>query len=435
MTATLESLPDGRHVALPSGVDAFWVPRSVPLETRTNKVLAMAIGTLLALLTMKTGYTGTSLELYHRVAPVDLICVALLGVLFLRHRMKALPLPSCLYVSAVVLSLIPGIASTGLPDSHLWVSFAALLMAFGFYVVGLNVGASPDLLKWLLAGLCVGVFAESIVVLHDAVASTQWFPDPMDGRVRGTFKANGQLGAYGFCAAGLLVTFGSTTGSRRFRAACIVASLMAASFVFLASRRTGMVAVFAWGVMFAFLARGFARERFYRRFVAAFAALILLIAACWAQVSSSFAGQRFTSAMESMSRPQGFIQNQLWDSLATADRWFPFGFGAGMGSLINFREAYEIHNGLLAVLVELGVLGLAGFLGMVVLPLLRRHWRRRSPGHELLCVLLTTTLFATFIFMFHNTLFRDRTFLLFLGAATAIVHRESRLGAGREAVA
>ena len=45
--------------------------------------------------------------------------------------------------------------------------------------------------------------------------------------------------------------------------------------------------------------------------------------------------------------------------------------------------------------------------------------------HERLGVLLTTTLVISVLFMFHNTLYRDRTFLLFLGVATAVVRRES----------
>jgi hypothetical protein len=41
-------------------------------------------------------------------------------------------------------------------------------------------------------------------------------------------------------------------------------------------------------------------------------------------------------------------------------------------------------------------------------------------------VLLATTLLISVLFMFHNTLYRDRAFLLFLGVATAVVARESR---------
>ena len=69
-------------------------------------------------------------------------------------------------------------------------------------------GESPELTSSILAGVAVVTLVESVVVFHDYFFSSQWFPDPMEGRARGTFKANGQLGAYGFCAAGLLLSFG-----------------------------------------------------------------------------------------------------------------------------------------------------------------------------------------------------------------------------------
>jgi len=78
------------------------------------------------------------------------------------------------------------------------------------------------------------------------------------------------------------------------------------------------------------------------------------------------------------------------------------------------------------VLIELGVLGFLGFAGMTAWPLLKRRWQRRSEEHARLGVLLTSLLVISVLFMFHNTLYRDRTFLLFLGVATAVVRRESR---------
>ena len=39
-------------------------------------------------------------------------------------------------------------------------------------------------------------------------------------------------------------------------------------------------------------------------------------------------------------------------------------------------------------------------------------------------MLIVSFLLVCFVFMLHNTLYRDRTFLLFLGTATAIVRKE-----------
>lgn len=399
---------------------------AAPLETATNRALAFGIGFFLAVLTLQRQYIGTPTDLVSRVAPVDVLCVLFLGTLFVRHRMTPLPGAAILYASAVVLALIPAVFITPGFNPKVWAQFAGILMAFGFYVIGLNVGDSPGVLRWLLAGLAVAVLGEAVVVYHDSLSSSLWFPDPMEHRVRGTFKTNGQLGAYGFCAAGFLVTFGATVTSPSLRKVFVAAALLAASFVFLASRRMGMLAVFAWGALFPALGFRFAGRRFYTLYLAGVAAVIVLIAAFWPQIESSFAGRRFRAAVDTMGKKEGFIQDQLGDTVRSAHQWFPFGFGVGRGSYIDPNDIFEVHNGLLAVLVELGVLGFAGFAGMTAWPLLKRRWQRRSFDHELLGVLLTTTLVISVLFMFHNTLYRDRTFLLFLGVATAVVRRESR---------
>ena len=413
---------------------SFAEPRSwtetgaAPLDTGTNRAMALGTGFLLAVLTLRTQYIGTPADLFSRIAPVDMLCVLFTATLFVRHRMRPLPVAGILYVAAVLLALLPAYLVTPGSTYNVWAQCAGILMAFGFYVIGLNVGDSPTLLRWLLAGLCVAVLAEAVVVFHDSLASSLWFPDPMPGRVRGTFKTNGQLGAFGFCAGGFLITFGATVTSPRFRQVCVAAALLAASFAFLASRRMGMLAVFAWGALFAVLGSRFAGRRFYNVFLAGLACVVIMIAAFWPQIESSFAGRRFRDAVVTLGKKEGFIQDQLGACVRTADQWFPFGFGVGRGSRIDPNDIFEVHNGLLAVLVELGVLGLAGFAGMIAWPLIKRRWHRRSADHERLGVLLTTFLVVSVLFMFHNTLYRDRTFLLFLGVATAVVRRESREG-------
>lgn len=402
--------------------------RSDSLDTPVNRGLAFVIGLLLPILTLETGYSGTSVNLASRVALVDLFCLGWLAWLFLRHRMARAPWPAVLYAAAVVVSLIPALLVTPGVEWKAWVGCLALLMAFGFYLAGLNIGVSRVLMRYLIAGACLGLLAESLVVLHDAYAvSHQWFPDPMRGRVRGTFKANGQLGAYGFCAAGLLVTFGTTLiPGRRLRLACVAAALLGSTFVFFASRRTGMISVAAWGAIFAVLGYRFAGERFYRVFLAGFVALLVTTAVLWNRVESSFAGRRLMSAVTSFEHGESFLHDQFHSVLRTADRWFPFGFGVARGSNIDPEGRQEVHNGLMAVLVELGVAGLAGFAGMLALPFLRRRWRPRTEEEVRFSVLLTTFLLSCLVFMVHNTLFRDRAFLLFLGMATAIVRPDAR---------
>ena len=209
-----------------------------------SEVLAFTVGFLLPILTLKTGYYGTPTDLASRVAIVDLICMIALGALCLRGSPARVPVPGWLYFCALVLALFPSLVVFPGSERYAWTAFAALVMAFLFYVLGLNIGESPAVIAALLKGLCAVTMLEAVVVFHDYFFSSQWFPDPMAGRARGTFKANGQLGAFGFCAAGLLLSMGRAVPSRRLRIWSLVCGLVAASFVFTASRRTGMISVF-----------------------------------------------------------------------------------------------------------------------------------------------------------------------------------------------
>ena len=82
---------------------------AAPLETTTNRALAWGIGLLLGVLTVSTGYVGTPTDFISRVAPVDFLCLALLAVFFVRHRMKPPPPQALLYAAAILISMIPGL--------------------------------------------------------------------------------------------------------------------------------------------------------------------------------------------------------------------------------------------------------------------------------------------------------------------------------------
>lgn len=397
-------------------------PAGVPAP---GPVLAFLIGLALPILTLKTGYAGTPVDLGSRVALVDVLCAATLLLFFLRGRLAPVPWPGVIYVAALGLSLVPGLVLNPGNESDVWTAFAALLMAFAFYVLGLTFAGSPALLRAFLAGSVAAVAAEAIVCYHDYFWPSQWFPDPMPGRARGTFKANGQLGAYGFCIAGVLAAFGASQPSARTRRICGAASLVAASLVFLASRRTGMLCVFLWWGLFLVLGVRLARRPFYRVLAAGFLLALLGIGASWSTLAGSFAGRRLAQAVESLQGSDGFIQAQLRHTFESADRWFPAGFGPGKGRLINPRDVHEVHNGHLAVTVELGVAAFTGYAGMVLLPLLARARRPSNEPRRIFRRAATTSFLLTcLVFAFHNTLYRDRTFLFFLGTATAVALRE-----------
>lgn len=400
-----------------------------PRDLRLFRTLGFVLGYALPLLTLKTGYYGTPTELLSRIVPVDFICLGSFGLLCLRGSPTRVPPVAGVYFAAIVISLFPALVLWPGPEDFVWTTFAALLMGFSFYLLGLNIGESRPVTGAVLAGLAWVTLGEFVIVVHDYFSAAQWFPDPMEGRARGTFKANGQLGAFGFCAAGLLIVLGNLAASRRLRNLCLLSGLLAASFVFTASRRTGMICVALWA--FAFLVFGvrFFDRPFYKIFLAVLTVGVAAAAISWGALEHTFAGKRLSEGLTTLGSSDGFIQAQHRNILNTASSWFPLGFGPGRGNLIDLRdpEHHEVHNGLLAVLVELGVPGFVGFIGMVLLPLFQGPRSRRSEDQDIRSVLLATFLLISLIFMFHNTLYRDRTFLLFLGMATALVRREKAL--------
>jgi hypothetical protein len=187
-----------------------------------------------------------------------------------------------------------------------------------------------------------------------------------------------------------------------------------------------MISVFVWAAVVAVMGLRFRRRRWYRVFVMLLLATAATIGLSWSVLSQSFAGKRLEEGMSSLGSSDGFIQLQHRKIVQSMDQWFPFGFGPGRGNRIDPTdpEHHEVHNGLLAVLVELGVLGFVGFSAMVLRPLFRRPPAPRGDGAlALRATLITSFILVSVVFMFHNTLFRDRTYMLFLGMATAIARK------------
>jgi hypothetical protein len=397
-----------------------------PKDLRLHRVLAFALGFTLPLLTLKTGYYGTPTDFSARVAISDVLCLLSFALLCARGSPSAVPLPGGLYFFALIVSLFPALVLWPGPELFVWTTLAGVLMGFVFYLLGLSIGESRAVTTALLAGLAWVTLGEFVIVLHDYFSPAQWFPDPMEGRARGTFKANGQLGAFGFCAAGLLLSMSRVPSSPRMKTLCLVAGLLAGTFVFTASRRTGMICVVLWALAFAIMGVRFSHRRFYKAFIVVFVLLLLTAGVAWGTLSRSFAGQRLSEGLSTLGTSDGFIRVQHANILRTAGDWFPLGFGPGRGNRIDPSdpERHEIHNGLLAVLVELGVLGFLGYVGIVLHPLLRGNTGPRTQDREVRALLLRSFILVSFIFMFHNTLYRDRTFLLFLGMATGLVRSE-----------
>lgn len=360
----------GNSLSLPASIDG-----------RLNRIVCGAIGLLLPFTILTAQVLPVS-----GIAPVDLACAAFLGILLFRHRLRRVPDAAGVYLAAILLSLIPALMVTPGARVDAWAGFGTMLVAFGFYVAGLNLGRYPELMRPLLLGLSVGIFAQVVLAGLRVSQSFGW----------------------AFCAAGLLLTFGTRLGTPVLRGIYVAAGLAAVVFAFLGSGSAGTLAVLAWALFACLVGWRSAKRTSYLVVLGTIAAVAILVAVSWPSLSSYVSGQRILGTAETLGA-DGLIQNQV-ESVGSATRGFPFGLGAGHG-----------HDGIAGVAVEFGMLGLAGFAGMIALPLILGRRRLTSKDAWKVVLLLASFLPACFVFMFQNALYRDRAFLLFLGVATGFV--------------
>src|SRR6185295_16788795 len=76
------------------------------------------------------------------------------ATLVLRGAPAAVPRPAIVYFVGIVLSIFPALVISGGSEIQAWTSWAAILMGFIFYVMGLNIGESRAVMTSLLAGVC-----------------------------------------------------------------------------------------------------------------------------------------------------------------------------------------------------------------------------------------------------------------------------------------
>lgn len=386
------------------------------------RTLLFGIGCSLPFIALSDIAAPEDLGVFARMAFVDYLAILALAMILLEGRGKS-PLPAILYCVSLILGLLFGFLRShheGTSMDEAFVSFGALMMAFGYYVVGLVSAQRRDLARALFAGIVVGVYCESVVVIHDYLATSQWFQDTLEGRVRGTFRASGQLAAYGYSSAGLLLAIGwCYFRQNRTRLTVTAAGALAVFFVVAATRRSGLFALGVWLTAFLLLGTRHVKSRSYVAAFSAAAVLCLSYVMFQDKLSQSFLGYRIARALEGIQNDDNFIVLQAREVLDRAHEWFPFGLGAGQGqtTLANGR-VYEIHNGHLALVVELGLLGILAFYLMSLAPVLGR-WNANLAKMRIR-PLVISFIFASMLFMVHNRLHRDRGFMLFLGMATML---------------
>jgi hypothetical protein len=301
--------------------------------------------------------------------PADVVCAGFLAIALFRGGLKRLPDTAIVYVAAIFLSLIPALMISPRPPQDVGLALAALLVPFAFYLAGLHLGGSPGAVRFLLVGLSAAVIGHAMAAAagHQLLAA--------------------DLAAYGFGAAAVLLSLGTTFENIKVRWTSAVGGLVAAALFMLAAPGAGAVAALVGCALYALIGWRSVHRRSFHLVLGSLALLIFFL---------PFAG--------------GWRPAFQAPDLAAA-AWFPFGEGVGRGE--------ATANGVVAVASELGVLGMAAFAGMIALPALLM--RRRADVPERLRYLLVSLVPACAIFLVHHPLHRDRIFLLFLGLATAHV--------------
>lgn len=366
--------------------------------------------------------------LLQRITLVDLITAVTVLYLLMTRPIK-LYLPALIYFALAIIAYFMGVVFTSERLSVVnesTVSFIAIVMAFNYLFVGFTIGAETRLVRVLIYGVVAGALVENTIALHDYFLP-QWFPDTAEGRVRGTFRASGQLASYGYSTAGLLLCLGWTYArSTRARWVILLTGLGAAFCVVAASRRSGIFSLGIWLAVFLVLGWRTNRARIYVVTLGATVAGGLLLLLNQERLANSYLGARTLGAVESVESGEDFIFEEGLAAVAMADQWFPLGSGLGSGYFVarnGLRK--ELHNGHLAVGVEMGLLTLGTFYWLALVPL-RRRWLGLAPAYRgPVKLLVFGFLLSCMTFMVHNRLHKDRGYMLFLGLGScAWVARE-----------
>ena len=380
--------------------------------------LPFAVGFALPLISFQTGSSYRAETLWERLTVVDIltilafVCAAIVGKLAVRSI--AMFYGSALFAGFGIAALNNLVAGESLRVSA--IESIALAVAFLYWIVGFNIAGTRSL-RPLVIGIACGVFLESVIVIHDWLSANRWFVDNMEGRVRGTFRKNGQLAAYGFSVSGILLTIGiSVERSSRWRTLLVIGGLLGILFLIAASRRSALFAVFSWIACYAVLAGP--RSRHLAYYVTVFAFVVggflgFVYREVW--IDTLF-GTRVLHGVERLASLEGdFLFEQVVIALSHWNEWIPFGMGIGRGRLL--MDGLEFHNLYLALIVEIGVLGLFAFLALVVTSF--RTLLNAMPKGSMRPWVISF-FFAAALFGVHNRLHRDRTFMLFLGIAAGL---------------
>jgi O-antigen ligase len=189
-------------------------------------------------------------------------------------------------------------------------------------------------------------------------------------------------------------------------------------FIWAASRRSALFALALWAAIAFLLEFKRLKDLRYFAFLMVVVVALILVMVFAIHHTDAFAVQRIIEAVGDIETGNSFIRLQ-WDSVvAHFSEWFPQGLGWGRGQIVDYTQYHEIHNGHLALFVEAGLLGVLSFYAVVALSIFR-PWSA-TPDSKLVRNLVLSCIAAAMVMMVHNTLHRDRGFMLLLGISSQL---------------
>lgn len=311
---------------------------------------------------------------------------------------------------------------TGIVMPWLIMAFLLLLSARGTVLLR----GERDIIL-LMTCVAAGACIESFIVGHDLLSrlwgGAMWFRDPMDLRLRGTFRASGQLAQYGFVVGSVLFAAAAWPGGGRARTRLwwSVTAVFLMLYPVFTTRRSGIGAFAVLLVVWIVLSQLYGSPGAKKAMpVLIPAGLILFLYLGQAEYRSFLIG-RVAAAQERVAPGEGFLVQQIKDASDSIARnpWFGVGWGLSKGES---RTSNEMHSTYLAVLVDAGLVGSIAF-GVFILNLLATSWKlilltKRTPYFEL-ALRFFAVLVAQLAFWIHNRGLRDRGFFLFLAVFAA----------------
>lgn len=282
----------------------------------------------------------------------------------------------------------------------------------------------------LMSCVAIGGCVESFIVGHDLLSrlwgGAMWFRDPMDLRMRGTFRASGQLAQYGFVVGSVLFALAAWPGAKRARIRLwwSLTAVFLMLYPVFTTRRSGIGAAAVLLLLWIVLSQIYGSPGVRKALPVLFPAVLILFAYLGQAEYREFLVGRVASAQRRVAPGEGFLIQQIGDATESISRNPIIGVGWGL-SRGESRTDNEMHSTFLAVLVDAGVVGALAFV-VFILNLLSKSWKlvlmtRNTPYFEL-ALRFFAVLVAQLVFWIHNRGLRDRGFFLFLAVFAASAH-------------